>query len=202
MIKKDTKTLKKVMTIITAVTTVLLVCFIFYGIRLGVFSSGDVLIDKIKTYGLLGPIFFLLIQIVQVIFPVIPGGASCLAGVLAFGPFYGFVYNYVGLCVGSIVAFYISRCYGLPLIEKLFEEKTIKKYLGYIQSKKFETIFFWGILLPGAPDDLLCYIAGISGMEKKKFIFIILLCKPLTLLFYSCFMKYFHFALALMLNSC
>ncbi len=190
MVKNDQK-LKKIMTIITVITTILLVCFIFYGLKVGFFESNDVLVKQIKQYGLLGPCFFLLIQIVQVIFPVIPGGASCLAGVLAFGPLEGFIYNYVGLCIGSLVAFYISKQYGLPLIYKMFREETIQKYLKYVQSKRFETVFFWGILLPGAPDDLLCYIAGISGIDVKKFIMIILLCKPLTLIFYSCFMKYF-----------
>ncbi len=183
--------LKKVMLLATIVMTVLLVLFIFYGLKVGFFESNDVLIAKIKQYGIFGPIFFLLIQIVQVIFPVIPGGASCFAGVLAFGPLEGFIYNYVGLCLGSMIAFYLSKHYGLPLIYKMFKEETVNKYLKYIQSKKFESVFFWGILLPGAPDDLLCYIAGISGIDRKKFLVTILLCKPLTLIFYSCFMKYF-----------
>ena len=189
MVKNDQK-LKKIMTIITVITTVL-VCFIFYGLKIGFFESNDVLVKQIKQYGLWGPLFFMIIQIVQVIFPVIPGGASCLAGVLAFGPVEGFIYNYVGLCLGSMVSFYLSRRYGMPLIKKMFEQKSIEKYLKYVQSKRFETIFFLGILLPGAPDDLLCYIAGISGISFKKFLGIILLCKPFTLLIYSCFMEYF-----------
>ena len=45
----------------------------------------------------------------------------------------------------------LSRNFGLPLIKKLFKEETINKYLKYIRTKKFEAIFFWGILLPGAP---------------------------------------------------
>lgn len=190
MVKNDQK-FKKIMTIITVITTVLLVCFIFYGLKIGFFESNDVLVKQIKQYGLWGPLFFMIIQIVQVIFPVIPGGASCLAGVLAFGPVEGFIYNYVGLCLGSMISFYLSRHYGMPLIKKMFEQKSIEKYLKYVQSKRFETIFFWGILLPGAPDDLLCYIAGISGISFKKFLGIILLCKPFTLLIYSCFMEYF-----------
>ncbi len=183
--------LKKIMTIVTILTTILLILFIVYGLKVGFFESNDALIRQIRQYGIIGPLFFLLIQVVQVIFPVIPGGASCFAGVLAFGPFEGFLYNYLGLCVGSIAAFYLSRRYGLPLIKKLFKEQTVDKYLGYIKTKTFERIFFWGILLPGAPDDLLCYIAGISDITSKRFVYIILLCKPLTLIFYSCFMKYF-----------
>ena len=85
----------------------------------------------------------------------------------------------------------LSRNFGLPLIKKLFKEETINKYLKYIRTKKFEAIFFWGILLPGAPDDLLCYISGISNLTFRKFLIIILVGKPLTLIFYSLFVKLF-----------
>ena len=73
-------------------------------------------------------IIFILLQIAQVVFPVIPGGASCLAGVLAFGPLLGFIYNYIGLVLGSLVAFLLSRIYGIKIVEKLFSEETINKY--------------------------------------------------------------------------
>ena len=51
----------------------------------------------------------------------------------------------------------------------------------------FEQIFLWGIVLPGLPDDLLCYIAGLSNISFKKFLAIIVLGKPLTLILYSVF---------------
>ncbi len=188
--EKDTN-LKKVMTIITAIITIILVAFIIYAIKMNLLTDPSILVDKIKGYGLIAPFIFLLIQIVQVVFPVIPGGASCLAGVLAFGPIEGFIYNYVGLTLGSIVAFLLSRNFGLPLINKLFAKETVDKYLKYIRHKQFSKVFFLGILLPGAPDDLLCYIAGISGLTFFKFLIIILLGKPLTLIFYSLFVKVF-----------
>lgn len=188
--KPDNKKLKKTMMIITIIVTILLVAFIIYSLKIGILDSKEVLIERIKEYGLLGPIFFLLLQAVQVVFPVIPGGASCLAGVLAFGPVWGFIYNYVGLTIGSIIAFFLARKFGLPLLRKLFADTVVDKYLGYIQTKKFEWIFFLGILIPGAPDDILCYIAGISKMTLQRFIIYVLIGKPLTLVFYSLFMKY------------
>ena len=161
--------------------------FIIYGFREGLFTSNEKLVEYIAGYGTIGPIIFMLLQIVQVIFPVIPGGASCLVGVLAFGPIWGFIYNYVGLCLGSMAVFYLSRRYGLRLIRKLFSKETVDKYLGYIRTNKFNWIFMVGIFFPGAPDDLLCYIAGVSKMKWHQFIWVILLGKPLTLVFYSLF---------------
>lgn len=173
------------------VMTVLLIIFIIYGIKLGIFSSNKELVIYIRKFGFWAPFIFILIQMIQVIFPIIPGGASCLAGTLAFGGLWGFIYNYIGLCMGSVFVFLLSRKYGYSLIEKLFKKETINKYIGYIQNKKFEKIFFWGIFLPGPPDDLLCYVSGVSSMTLKKFVLIILLGKPLALIGYSVFADYF-----------
>lgn len=171
--------------ITTIVITILLCIFIIYGLKEGIFSSNKELVLYMKKLGIIAPLLFIVIQIVQVVFPVIPGGASCAAGVLAFGPVLGFIYNYIGLCIGSVVSFFISRRYGMKIVRKLFKEETIDKYLTYIHEHKFDKIFFWGIFLPGAPDDLLCYIAGITKMKFKTFLWIIILGKPLALLGYS-----------------
>ena len=188
--KNDT-TLKRLMTITTGVFTLLLVLFIVYAIKIDLLTSPDILVTKIKSYGVIGPIIFLFLQIVQVVFPVIPGGASCLAGVLAFGPILGFIYNYLGLVIGSVMAYLLSYNFGLPIVKKLFKKETVNKYLKYIKTNRFERLFFLGILLPGAPDDLLCYIAGISNIKFSRFVFYIIVGKPLTLIFYSLFMKLF-----------
>ena len=47
-------------------------------------------------FGLIGGLVFVFIQIEQVVIPIIPGGISCLAGVVLFGAGMGFLYNYVG----------------------------------------------------------------------------------------------------------
>lgn len=186
---KKEKKLKIIFKAITVIVTILLIIFIIYALKLGIFKDQEILINYMKKFGFFAPLFFLFLQIIQVVFPVIPGGASCLAGVLAFGPIMGFIYNYIGLTIGSLCAFLLSRKCGLNLVKKLFKKDTIDKYLKYIRINKFDQLFFWGILLPGFPDDLLCYVAGLSKMKLKKFTIIILIGKPLALIFYSIFIK-------------
>ena len=181
---KNSKLLIKIVTIII---TIFLVCFIIYAVKLGLLEDKEVLVSYMNSLGFIAPFFFLFLQAFQVVFPVIPGGASCLAGVLAFGPIEGFIYNYVGLTLGSIIVYLLVGKYGLKIIYKLFDKTLVDKYLKYIRNNTFKKIFFLGILFPGAPDDLLCYIAGISNINLKEFIIYILLGKPLTLIFYSIF---------------
>lgn len=188
-LNEENNQLKNIFKIITMVVTVLIILFIIYGIKIGILQDKMILVHYMKRFGIFAPIFFMFLQLVQVVLPVIPGGASCLAGVLAFGPIMGFIYNYIGLAIGSCIAFYLSKKYGLKLVKKLFQEETINHYMKYIRNKKFTKIFFLGIFLPGFPDDLLCYIAGLSEMKFKTFLIIILTGKPLALLMYSFFMK-------------
>ena len=182
---------KLILNILTIIGIVAVIFFIYFAVKERWFLDNEILLTKIKSFGLLAPLCFILIQMVQVVLPVIPGGASCLVGVMAFGAVGGFIYNYVGLVLGSICSFLLSRKFGMSIINKLFKEKDIKKALDKINNSKYDLIFFLIILLPGLPDDLFCYISGITKMSLKKFTLIILIGKPLTLLVCSICFQFF-----------
>lgn len=185
------KLLKLTIKMISIIITLFLVTVIVITLKNTIFASDDTLMKYINSFGIYSSIAFIILQILQVIFPVIPGGASCLVGVILFGPLEGFIYNYIGLCIGSVIAFYLSKRYGLNLIRKLFSEKLLNKYLGYLNHPNYYKIFFMGILLPGAPDDFLCYLSGLTDISYKKFMIAIVVGKPLTLIGYSIGWYYF-----------
>ncbi|MBF8808218.1 MAG: TVP38/TMEM64 family protein [Enterococcus lacertideformus] len=157
-----------------------------YFINLGVFKDLDSLRGLVGDSIILGPIIFILIQILQVVIPIIPGGISTAAGVLIFGPYAGFIYNYVGICIGSIIIFLLGRRYGKPVILTMISDKTYNKYIGWIDNQnRFDKLFALAIFLPIAPDDALCLMAGLTNISVKKFTWIILLAKPLSIFLYS-----------------
>ena len=105
---------------------------------------------------------------------------------LLFGPVWGFVYNYVGICIGSLIAFAVARNCGKPLLSLLFSEKTIQKYGRWAEEKdRFAKLFAWAIFLPVAPDDFLCYLAGTTDMTWRRYAAIIFLGKPFAIALYS-----------------
>lgn len=157
-----------------------------WGMKNGLFSSQGTMEHTISCLGIWGPVLFTLLQIVQVVIPIIPGGVSCLAGVVLFGPWKGFACNYIGICIGSFVAFALSKSCGRPLLLKLFGQKQIDKYDGWTKEKeRFDRMFALAIFLPVAPDDFLCYLAGTTAMSWRRFVIIILLGKPLAIAAYS-----------------
>ncbi len=160
--------------------------FCIYGFQTGIFTKIDILQKAIKDLGIMGPLLFIMIQIVQVIVPVIPGGVTLAAGVVLFGPWFGFFYNYVGIITGSIIAFMLARNYGKPFIHNFVSEQTYQKYEGWLEEKhRFHKLFTTAMFLPGFPDDFICMLAGLTKMPWKKFVLLLMLAKPACILAYS-----------------
>jgi hypothetical protein len=57
--------------------------------------------NRIKQFGNYAVLCFILLQIVQVIIPILPGGISSVAGMLMFGNLQGLLYSYLGLIIGE-----------------------------------------------------------------------------------------------------
>jgi len=141
----------------------------------------------VNEAGVLAPVLFLATQIALVVMPFFPSGFTCLAGVLLFGPVWGFIYNYIGVSIGSSINFLLGRYYGAPFVKSL-TRRLYDKYIGKVEnSKRYPLFFTIAILSPGFPDDILCMITGLSSISFKRFLLIILTCKPLQIAIYSLF---------------
>ena len=89
--------------------SILLCLFMLQAGLKGNFRSVDAFQAYIRGFGLFAPFVFVFIQAFQVVVPVLPGFIGCVAGALLFGSVCGFVYNYVGICAGSIIAFFLAK---------------------------------------------------------------------------------------------
>lgn len=179
-------TSRRIINTISIIGLGLSIALTIYFINLGVFKDINALRGLVGNSVILGPIVFILLQILQGVIPIIPGGVSSAAGVLIFGPYLGFVYNYVGISIGSVIIFLLGRRYGKPFILSMISDKTYDKYIGWLDNQsRFEKLFALAIFLPVAPDDALCLMAGLTNMTVKKFTLIILLAKPASIFLYS-----------------
>lgn len=160
--------------------------FIIYGCQKGIFASSRAFNAYILSLGAAAAVVFTIVQAIQVVVPILPGAIGCVAGIFAFGPVWGLVYSYIGICAGSIAAFMISRRYGMPMVRRFVGKKRLDKYINWLdKGNKFDKFLTIMILSPVAPDDILCFLAGLTKMTLKKFSAIILLCKPPAIVVYS-----------------
>ena len=177
---------KKATNFTTLVLIGALIIFSVYGYQKGIFTNRDQLELFIRQSSFWGPLLFIVIQIAQVVIAVIPGGLTCLAGVVFFGPWYGFLYSAVGILIGSCINFYLARRYGEKFIRLFVNDETYEKTMKkFLTGKKFDVVFTAAILLPCAPDDVLCMLAGLTDMSWRKFLTILFLGRPVTIVVYS-----------------
>ena len=177
---------RKLINRLTIVSTIIIILLCIYWYNLGIFSSQAAMKAYLADKQIMGPVIFILIQIVQVVIPIIPGGVSLLAGVVFFGAVPGFIYNYIGIVVGSLINFFLARYYGKSFILHIVSEESLEKYTKWTKNqKKFNWFFAIRILAPVAPDDLLCLLAGLTEMKPWTYFWIIVLCKPWTIAAYS-----------------
>lgn len=179
------RNVKKIMNGAMIIITIMTLFLIDYGLKNNLFASQGALVAFIGKFGIWEPLIFIAFQAFQVVFPIIPGGISLLAGVFIFGPVNGFIYNYIGIVIGSAIAFLLARHFGMPIIEMLFGNKLTMKYSKWVENRKFQKLFAVAIFMPIAPDDFLCYLAGTTSMKFSRFLVTILLGKPLSIAAYS-----------------
>lgn len=159
---------------------------LYWGIQNQIFTSEAALRELLTKMGPAAPFGFILIQVIQTVIPIIPAALTIPMGSMIFGMGYGFLLNFIGIMIGSVLNFVLARKFGRPFVEMLVSNKQWNKYVSWLdQGKRFDQLFTFGMFFPLSPADFLCYLAGLSSISFKKYMIILSLGKPLTLFIYS-----------------
>lgn len=129
----------------------------------------EALRNFIEGFGVFGPLVLIALQIAQVIIAPIPGPVVGAAAGYAFGVFWGTVWGFIGLTIGSTLAIVLAKLYGRPFVEDVIADETLDKF-DYLADEHGFLPFFLLFLLPGFPDDAICFIAGLTDIDTKKLI--------------------------------
>ena len=109
------------------------------------------------------------IQILQVIIAAIPGMAIQFAGGMVYGVAGGTFYSLMGITIGTVIIFYISRIFGMKAVSLFIKEETYDKFKHLADGRTGSIVIFVMYLVPGLPKDVFTYILGISPVSAKKF---------------------------------
>jgi uncharacterized membrane protein YdjX (TVP38/TMEM64 family) len=138
--------------------------------------------DKISSFGALGPIIFIIVSFLQVTFVPIPGSITILCGNYLFGPWLSYLYSFIGMMLGSMLAFHLGRWFGKKFIYWLVSDKElVDKYLYKIKNKGNVLLFFM-FIFPFFPDDLLCSVAGVLPISSFSFFIMQVVTRGVTIL--------------------
>lgn len=188
---EENRRLRLFVNIATVIGMLLIVAMAVYAYKTGLFTDHEKLKLFIKKLGFWGPIFFILLQIIQCVIPIIPGGVTLIIGVVLFGPVVGFIYNYVGVVIGEVIDFFLARIYGIKVVHALTSPQTFNKYAAWLDKNqtKFDRFFAITMFLPGFPDDVICMLAGLSKMRFRWFLPTLLWTKVPAIILYSLFLE-------------
>ncbi|WP_423252573.1 TVP38/TMEM64 family protein [Melissococcus plutonius] len=194
---KKTNLLQKIIHFLPIVGIAFFAILVIYGYYLGIFRSVHSLQDFIKQFNDYAILFFIILQIIQVIIPIIPGGISSVAGMLMFSNVQGLIYSYIGLIIGEILGFLLVRHYGRNFVKIVLSPSRYNKFERLLeqQGRNIKRLLIVTMLIPFAPDDLVCLIAGLTNISLKEYTKIILLLKIWSVTTYSYIIFYFLTAL-------
>ncbi len=123
----------------------------------------------LSSYGQISITIFIGLQVLQVVIAAIPGELVQIAGGFIYGTIQGTLYSIIGITLGSIIAFYISRVLGLSLLSEFISREKLEKYSFLINSPKSKIAIFILFLIPGIPKDIFSYIAGFTPINPLLF---------------------------------
>jgi uncharacterized membrane protein YdjX (TVP38/TMEM64 family) len=184
--KKHNKLVNAVIILLAAYVTLAVIGVFYKSLRpesLLKKENTDAVADYVLSYGRWAPVFFIALQVCQVVILPIPGQVIGIVAGYIFGWKLGVTYMMIGLTIGMIVVFTLSRKLGRGFVEKLNGPEALRDFealfsssgsAGGFYQKSARTLrsnafltFFLFMLLPGLPDNLACFVAGLTRIPVR-----------------------------------
>ena len=128
--------------------------------------------DWVDAQGVMAPIAFMGMLILQIVVAVIPGEPLEIAAGYAFGAVEGTLLCMLGAFIGRVAVFLLVRRFGTRAVEVFFPLEKLNE-LKFLQNKRRMTLWvFFLFFLPGTPKDVLCYIVGLTDLPLRSWLII------------------------------
>ena len=145
-----------------------------------VLQSQELYRDFLIKTGAYMPYIFISLQVLQVLFLPIPGVLSILAGIQLFGAFLAALYSFAGIVLGSLIAFLVGRKWGSKAVSWIVGKDALSTWQSRIKGKD-NLLLTAMFVLPFFPDDVLCFVAGVSTISTKYFVVMMLLSRAVSI---------------------
>lgn len=135
-------------------------------------SNPEILRGWMQELGIWGILIFGVFNFWQVVFAVIPGGPFELAAGYIFGAVPGTLLCDITMTISSVVVFLLVRKFGIRFVELFISRRQIENMEFLKDNQKVQSVLFFIFLLPGTPKDVVTYLAGLTNLSLKSWIFI------------------------------
>ena len=128
---------------------------------LALLADAPALRALVAGYGIWAPAVFVVLQALQVLLAPIPGQVLAVTAGYLFGTWWGTLYNMAGVTLGSAAAFWLARRFGRSYVEGVVDADLLARF-DAASDEYARSVLFVLFLVPGLPDDLLCFAGGLT----------------------------------------
>jgi uncharacterized membrane protein YdjX (TVP38/TMEM64 family) len=125
----------------------------------------------VRSFGVWAPLALIVLQALQIVLAPVPGQVLAAVAGYLFGPWWGTLYNMIGITIGSTAAFWLSRRFGRTYVERMIDDDALATFDTFVERRGLLTLFVL-FLLPGLPDDALCFVGGLTPIPLRKLVLI------------------------------
>lgn len=123
----------------------------------------------IQDYKTLGPIMGILLPFIEAFLPFLPLVLFVVVNANAFGLFWGFLFSWIGSCLGAFIVFLAFRKLGQKKLFKIINQnKRVIKLTRWVEKHGFAPLFLL-LCFPFTPSALVNIVAGLSPIKPYQY---------------------------------
>jgi len=150
-----------------AIITILVV--VIFLIKISINLDAEGVKEFIRSFGIVGPLVFIFINAVTIVFSPLASFPLWLASLSVYGFLPTLIYVYIGNNLGNLAAFLIAKHFGRPLVRKFVGENNIKKVDEFVDLVGVKPLFV-ARLFGGAASDFISYAAGLTKINARTYL--------------------------------
>lgn len=156
---------------VVVVAGALIMPLLIFREEIAVFANRQTVQAAVVRAGPWGPAILIGLLVLQTIVAPVPGHMLGMAAGYLYGPWFGLLYVWLGTVLGSSLAMSLARIAGRPLVERLVSPQVLGKLDRFARGRGLP-FFFLVFLIPGLPDDMLCFVAGLTPLPLSALIIV------------------------------
>lgn len=139
------------------------------------------IVNKIRNYGNFSSFIIIILQIIQTIFMIIPGGPIVMIAGILLEPGSAVLTSIIGQTLGGVIVFILVRFFGFRFISLFVNPKKILESKILKNKARCEVMIAGYLMIPALPKDIVSFIAPFTGIKLNDFVMLSLIARiPMT----------------------
>ncbi|MEM5016547.1 TVP38/TMEM64 family protein [Metabacillus indicus] len=127
------------------------------------------MMEFFKDYKSFGPVLGIGLPLLEAFLPFLPLVVFIVANANSYGLWFGFLYSWIGSCLGALILFFLVRKYGQERFFRFISRhQSVQKMMGWIERHGFGPLFIL-LCFPFTPSAAVNVVAGLSKVSIWQF---------------------------------